>query len=85
MAEPSTEDYQAEHVREALAADPRVNAPELRVRIGVGIVHVDGVVPTRERQAAIEAVVVELCPGYQVDDRTTVADYDPAQRVETIQ
>lgn len=84
MAEPTNEDYQAEHVREALAADPRVNAPELRVRIGVGIVHVDGVVPTRERQAAIEAVVGELCSGYRVDDRTTVAEYDPAESVETI-
>jgi hypothetical protein len=77
-------EYEAEHVREALAADPRVNAPELRVRIGAGIVHVDGVVPTHDRRAAIEAVVRELCPGYRLDDRTTVADYDASRGVETL-
>jgi len=76
--------YEAEHVREALATDPRVNAPELRVRIGAGIVHVDGVVPTAERRAAIEAVVAELCPGFRVDDRTTIADYTPERGVETL-
>jgi osmotically-inducible protein OsmY len=78
------EDYQAEHVREALAADPRVNAPELQVRIGAGIVHVDGVVPTHARRAAIEVVVQELCPGFRLDDRTTVAEYGPDQGMETI-
>lgn len=81
--DPETE-YEVAHVKEALATDPRVNAPELTVRIGAGIVHVDGVVPTEQRREGVKAVVAELCPGFDIDDRTTVSTYPPEKDAETL-
>ena len=76
--------YLAEHVRETLATDERVNEPELDVEIQDGRVIVTGAVPTEERRAAIEAVVVECCPGLEVDNRTTVDRLDEPKHVERL-
>ena len=70
--------YLAEHVREALATDERVNEPELEVQVVGGRVFVTGVVPTDERRSAVGDVVTECCPGMEVENHTTVARYgDP--------
>jgi hypothetical protein len=85
MSGPQDQDvYLAEHVREALATDERVNEPELDVEIQDGRVIVTGAVPTEERRAAIEAVVVDCCPGLEVDNRTTVDRLDEPKHEERL-
>jgi hypothetical protein len=83
MSEPK-EIYAAAHVQEALARDPRVNEPELEVQIVNGRVFVTGTVPTDERRRAVEAVVRECCPEFDVDNQTTVARYPESGETERV-
>ena len=78
--------YAMEHIHQALASDPRVNEPELRVNVVAGRVVITGDVPTEERKRAIPAVVRELYPEAVVDDQTSVvADFVPNRpRIEEI-
>lgn len=76
--------YLAAHLQERLASDPRVFEPELVVSVEGARVRVDGVVPTPERRAAVSQVVEEACPDHEVDNRTTVADYEPPASPERI-
>lgn len=70
--------YATEHVHQALASDPRVNEPELRVTIVAGRIVITGDVPTEERKRAIPVVVLELYPDAVVDDQThVVAEFVP--------
>jgi hypothetical protein len=71
------EGYTAEHIRQALASDSRVNEPELRVQVVAGRVVVTGDVPTEERRAAIPEVVAEVDPELVVDNQTTVTGTAP--------
>lgn len=66
-------EYLVEHVREALADDPRVNELGLHVAVRGGTVFVSGVVSTAERHEAVTAVVSERAPGWTVHNGTTVA------------
>jgi osmotically-inducible protein OsmY len=83
MAE-RTDAYVAAHVQEALARDQRVNEPELEVQVVNGRVYVTGVVPTNERREAVEAVVRECCPEFEVENQTTVARYPEAGETERV-
>ncbi|HEX6330183.1 MAG TPA: BON domain-containing protein [Actinomycetota bacterium] len=78
------EDYTAAHVQEALAQDRRVNEPELEVQIVGNRVFVTGTVPTAERRDAVAEVVRERCPGFEVENRTTVAHYPDADGAERV-
>ena len=73
-------DYLVGHVEEALACDPRVNEQGLHVALVGSRVHVTGSVSTRGRRDALETVVAELLPGYEVRNEVTVStDYpEPA-------
>jgi hypothetical protein len=82
-AEP-TDVYVAEHVREKLATDERVNEPELEVQVVGGRVFVTGVVPTDERRSAVGVVVAECCPDLEVENRTTIARYGDAGTTERV-
>jgi hypothetical protein len=66
--------YRAAHLEEALAEDPRVHEPELRVTVVGRTVRVAGVVPTADRRAAVAAVLSEAAAGFEVENLTTVAD-----------
>ena len=79
-----TDAYVAEHVREKLATDERVNEPELEVQVVGGRVFVTGVVPTDERRSAVGAVVAECCPDLEVENRTTIARYGDAGTTERV-
>jgi BON domain len=81
--EPS--DYRAEHIRAALAVDPRVHDPELDVHVQGGRVLVTGTVPTPDRRSAIEAVVRETCPDLDVDNLVTVVAYTEPPAPERIE
>lgn len=76
--------YLSAHLQERLAGDPRVLEPELVVSVEGSRIRVDGVVPTAERREAVTHVVREACPDHEVDNRTTVADYDPPPTQERI-
>lgn len=73
-------EYVAEHLRAALATDPRVLQPGLEVRVARDIVVVQGCVPTAGVRAAVADVVrehltdrrvvneVEVTPNAEPDD-----------------
>ena len=76
--------FLAEHIHEALSRDERVNAPELRVTVEHGFVHVDGVVATEDRQDAIAEIITERWSDLTLDDRTTLADFPPDGRMGVV-
>jgi osmotically-inducible protein OsmY len=73
-------DYLVGHVEEALACDPRVNEQGLHVNVVGKRVFVTGTVSTKGRRDALESVVGEVLPGYEVRNEVTVStDYpEPA-------
>ncbi len=68
---PEPEAYVTEHLREALAKDPRVNELELEVTLAGGKVFVSGTVATEERVAAVGEVLRELAPDREVVNQTS--------------
>jgi len=76
--------FLAEHIHEALSRDERVNAPELRVTVEHGFVHIDGVVATEDRKRAIADIISEGWGELTLDDRTTLADFTPDGRIEVV-
>ena len=72
--EPATEetDYVVQHVREALAHDPRVGELELGVDIRGRRLYVSGSVLTEERRRAVEEVAREVCPDLEVHNQVRV-------------
>lgn len=78
------EDYAVQHLREALAADPRVGELGVQVRTTAGKVFLTGHVATPERQQAVGAVAAELLPDYEVHNETLVTPVADGPRVEQI-
>ena len=79
-------EYVAAHVQEALARDPRVNEPELGVKVAQGKRgDVHGHVPSEERRRSVTDVVRECCPDLEVENRTTVERFPDAEGMETVQ
>lgn len=74
--------YLAEHVREALAQDPRVGELGVEVEIAGETVILSGTVASAERQEAAAGVVHELLPDYQVRDKTEVAELPEPSEAE---
>ena len=74
-------DYLVGHVEEALACDPRVSEQGLHVSVAGDRVFVTGTVSTQGRRDALESVVGELLPDYEVrNDVVVSADYpEPAE------
>lgn len=64
--------YLVEHLREALAQDPRVNELELEVTLAGGKVFVSGTVGTNGRRDAVTDVLRELVPEREVVNQTSV-------------
>jgi osmotically-inducible protein OsmY len=82
--EPEPDVYQAEHLREALAKDPRVNELELDVSLARGVVYVSGTVGTQARRDAVTEVLRELAPGQDVVNQTSVLSVSPPPEAERI-
>lgn len=76
--------YKEEEIKHALTTDERVNEPQLAVRIVAGRVIVSGSLPTEERRRAVVDVVSEHCPGWTVENQTTVARFGPTTQEEVI-
>ena len=64
--------YLAEHLRDTLAQDPRVNELGLQVVIRSRKVFLTGNVMTTERRGAISEVAEEVLPGYEIHNEVTV-------------
>lgn len=83
MADVSEPDaYLCEHVRDALAHDPRVAAPGLRVSVAGGRIFISGDVPTEAAQRAVSDVVAEQFSGHDVVNAASVVTIDEAGTVE---
>jgi len=59
-------EYLGEHLRTALATDPRVLQPGLEVRVARDLVVVRGSVPTEGVRSAVAQVVRDHATGWQV-------------------
>jgi hypothetical protein len=76
--------YLAAHLQEHLARDDRVHELELHISVIEDRIVVEGVVPTADRQEAVLEVLQERCPDRVIEDRTSVADYEPPDHEERI-
>ncbi len=70
-------EYLVARIQEALAMDPRTGELELDVRIAGGRVFLAGAVATAERREAVERVVGEVCPDFQVVTQLSVTENQP--------
>ena len=84
MADHSLSEYDAEHIREALIHDDRVNALDAQVRLVGQALVVTGNVPTAQRRDAISAVIAELAPGVEIRNDVTVADLSQPDGQEVV-
>lgn len=66
--------YDAEHIREQLIADPRINALDVQVRPAGDVLVVTGNVETEERRQLIGQTVAALAPGTDVRNDVSVTD-----------
>ena len=76
--------YLVQRVKEALAHDGRVNELELKVKIYGQKVFVTGTVPTPERRDAVDEVLREVLPGFEIHNETTIATLEEPTQVETL-
>lgn len=76
--------YLVQHVREALANDPRVSELHVEVTVTGGRVFVTGTVPSEERRDVIAAVVGELLPDHAVSNHVTVEPISGTPEVEEL-
>jgi len=81
---PQPDHYLVQHVREALAEDPRVSELHVEVTVTADRVFITGAVPTEERRDVIAAVVRELLPEHQVSNHVTVEPISGAPEVERL-
>ena len=76
--------YLVQRVREALAHDERVSELEVKVKVFGRRVFLTGPVSTEERRGAIDAVLAELLPGYEIHNETEVARLQAREGVERL-
>ncbi len=82
MEEPP--EYVAEHLRERLARDGRVNALGVEVTVRGRDVFLAGSVPTAERRRAAAEVAAEELPGHVIHNGLTVPDLSDARGAEEV-
>ena len=74
--------YLVEHLRDALAHDPRVGELDVAIEIDDETIVLSGTVATADRQEAAADVVRDLLPNHHVRDETEVADFAEPTEVE---
>jgi osmotically-inducible protein OsmY len=65
-------EYLVGRIQDALATDPRTGELELDVRIAGDRIFLAGAVATPERRDAVERVVRDVCPDFQVVNQLAV-------------
>ena len=76
--------YVVPRVREALAHDERVSELEIKVKVFGRKVFVTGPVSTPDRREAVDEVLGEVLPGYEVHNETEVANLEVRDDVERL-
>ena len=76
--------YEAAHLSDLLASDPRTSAPELRVTVGAGTVTITGTVTTEERRDAVDLVIREAHPELDIRNDVTVVDLSGPPSTEVV-
>ncbi len=74
----------AQHVRDALAHDPRVAELGVSVTVEPGTVYLSGHVTTEERRDAIATVAAELLAGHEIRNQITVSPLCQPDDMETL-
>ena len=64
--------YFLEHLRRAIAEDPRVGEPAVRVFSAAGRIWLEGFVGSEERRKATEDLVAEMAPGIAIKNELQV-------------
>lgn len=77
-------EYLAEHIRDALAGDPRVGELDMHVTVTADHVLVTGNVASPERQRAVSDVLESLDLGRAVHNATTVMEFAEPHVVEDL-
>jgi len=76
--------YVVARIQEALAKDPRIGVLDLKVTVTDHTIYVDGEVETDEQRRAIEELVTQAVPEYQIHNETAVRNVSPATGDEAI-
>ncbi len=74
--------YLVGKLQEALAADARVNALDIKVVVAGGRIHLTGQVPTEERRMAVTRIVAEMQPELPVHNELTVLELNDGVKHE---
>ena len=74
--------YLVEHIRDALAQDPRVSELDVTVEIDDETVVLSGTVASPERQKAAADIAHRLLPDHEVRNETAVTDFEEQTDVE---
>jgi osmotically-inducible protein OsmY len=77
-------EYMAEHVREAIAQEPRLGELHVHVAVVGRRVVLTGDVATEERRKVVGEVVRRLLPSWDVANQTTVVPLPEAPKVERL-
>ena len=77
-------EYVAQHVRDALATDERVGQLDIGVTVAGERIQLAGCVQTPERREAIEEVVAEIAPGWEVHNAIVVEELHGTDAVENL-
>ena len=78
------EEYLAQHLRDALAEDPRVSELGIVVTVVGGHVYLSGEVATAERRQAIAEVATEVLPDHQLHNDVGVTSRSQADGMEML-
>lgn len=76
--------YVVADAHSALAEDPRVSEPSLKVEMIAGKLCITGTVANEARRAAIEEVLRDRFPGLGILNQTSVADMSEAADPENV-
>lgn len=68
--------YLLEHLRRAIAEDPRVAEPAVRVFAAGGKIWLEGYVASEERRRAAQDLAAEIAPGIEVKNELQVIVID---------
>lgn len=79
-----TDEYLVEHVRDALAHDPRIAELGISVTLEHGQAYLAGEVTTERRRQAIATVASELLPDHEITNQVTVTTCCGPDEVEML-
>ena len=77
-------EYVVQHVRDALANDERVGQLDIGVTVAGERIQLAGCVQTPERREAIQDVVTELAPDWEVHNAIVVEELHETDAVENL-